>query len=57
MRTALLVADVLAGVGLVMLLLAGPGNMAPTGVIFPIAMCASGLVVGVVLRFFIGRRS
>ncbi len=54
MRTALLVTDVLAGFGLVMLVLAGPGIMAPAGVVFPLVLCASGLVLGVVLRFFIG---
>lgn len=55
MRTALLVADVVAGLGVVLLVVAGPSNSSPTGVVFPIGLAVVGLVTGVVLRFAIAR--
>ncbi len=55
MRIALLVADVVAGFGVVLLFVAGPSNTSPGGVVLPIALAVAGLVTGVVLRFAIGR--
>lgn len=55
MRTALMVADVVAGLGVVLLVVAGPSNMAPGGVVLPIGLAVLGLMTGVVLRFAIAR--
>ena len=55
MRVALLVADVVAGLGVVLLVLAGPSTMSPAGVVVPIGLAAIGLVTGVILRFAIAK--
>lgn len=55
MRTALIVTDCVAGLGLVLLFLAGPGIMQPIGVVVPIGMAVVGLVAGVVLRWLVPR--
>ena len=57
MRVALLVADVIAGFGLVLLVAAGARATPPFGVVLAIVMSGIGLVLGVGLRFVIGRRA
>ena len=55
MRIALLVADVVAGLGVVLLFVAGPSNMGPAGVVVPVGLAVLGLVTGVILRFAIAK--